>query len=100
MSRSPVLFMRRKSLISPFIGRHSGVSGLNMPLSRSVGGFIGLGADLVLEALAGWTGLENCYDPVFANFNGTNNYLTSPAFTADNHADEGTIAIWFTPVDG
>ncbi len=61
MSRMlPVLFMRRRSLLGPIIGRHSGVSGVGMPLSKSVGQFIAGDQDIPLSALIGWTGLESC----------------------------------------
>ena len=52
--RRPLLFMRKRSLLGPFIGRHAGVQGL----SRSVGQYIESVRPTV--AIAGWTGLENC----------------------------------------
>jgi len=72
----PVLFMRKRSLLGPIIGRHSGVNHHGLALSRSVGGFIGRAA----QVTQGWTDGINC--------DGLNIYLMTVS-QIDGGADSG-----------
>jgi hypothetical protein len=49
-------------------------------------------ADQSLRAVAGWTGLQNCYDPVQAKFGGASALYSTFAETSQN--SEGMISMW------
>jgi hypothetical protein len=49
-------------------------------------------AETILRAIAGWTGLQNCYVPTLAQFGG--NSALYRAFTQTSQNDEGTVSMW------
>lgn len=89
--RRSFLMMRTRGISGPMFRHHTGWR----RIVKSIGNAWGAGGplnDQTLRAIQGWTGFENCYEPVEANFAG--NTALARQILQNTESDMTTVSMW------